>query len=192
MIARAVRRGGRRLLMTPEQRYLLDAQGYCILRGALSNEEVAAARRATDEHVAAQEAADIPGGDPLPAGFEAGNGGPDAPGSRMIYSNGPFWSKDLERLLFHRSTWPIVLELTGGRPQLNGGVTLYDDWSRGPTHSQGGFLHCKRDNQKRNTPDVEPVYCRARDDGTIESDNFVSECDAPCIVFLVLWIMMHE
>ena len=67
---------------------------------------------------------------------------------------------------------------------MNGGVTLYDDFSRGNAHAMGGFLHCKRDAQKNN-PDAldpegldpagyrEPVFCRAREDGTIECDNFV-------------------
>ena len=66
---------------------------------------------------------------------------------------------------------------------MNGGVALYDDFSRGNAHAMGGFLHCKRDAQKNN-PDKslnpsdpkgygEPVFCRARADGTIECDNFV-------------------
>ena len=118
------------------------------------------------------------GGPPLPAGF-AGNGSAGALGS--TYPNGFAWSTALERLLFHEATWPIILELTGGEPWMQGAVTLYDDFSRGNAHAMGGFLHCKRDAQKRNpdaltsAPDgyTEPVYCRAREDGTVESDNFV-------------------
>ena len=62
----------------------------------------------------------------------------------------------------------------------------------------GGFLHCKRDAQKNN-PDAldpegldpagyrEPVFCRAREDGTIECDNFVifPYFDGECAAALV-------
>ena len=72
--------------MTPEQRYMLDASGYLILRGALSRSEVEDARVACDSYVQAQENADA-GRSELPRGFP-GNGGADAVGSRMIYANG--------------------------------------------------------------------------------------------------------
>lgn len=127
-----------------------------------------------DSYVHAAEASRV-GGPPLPTGF-AGNATAGALGS--TYSNGFAWSTALERLLFHEATWPIILELTGGEPWMQGAVTLYDDFSRGNAHAMGGFMHCKRDAQKNN-PDAqdsrysEPVYCRARQDGTVESDNFV-------------------
>ena len=137
--------------MTPEQRYMLDASGYLILRGALSRSEVEDARMACDSYVQAQENADA-GRSELPPGFP-GNGGADAVGSRMIYANGFAWRRSLERLLFHESTWPIIIELSGREPLMQGSVTLYDDFSRGNAHAMGGFLHCKRDAQKRN-PDA--------------------------------------
>jgi hypothetical protein len=133
-----------------------------------------------DSYVCAAEASRV-GGPSLPSGF-AGNG--EAPALGSTYSNGFAWSTALERLLFHEATWPIILELTGGEPWMQGAVTLYDDFSRGNGHAMGGFMHCKRDAQKRN-PDAldrggsdpagytEPVYCRAREDGTVECDNFV-------------------
>jgi hypothetical protein len=31
--------------------------------------------------------------------------------------------------------------LTGGEPLMNGGVTLYDDFSRGNAHAMGGFMY---------------------------------------------------
>ena len=177
---------------------------------------VRSAVQGCDSYVHAAEASRV-GGPPLPTGF-AGNATAGALGS--TYSNGFAWSTALERLLFHEATWPIILELTGGEPWMQGAVTLYDDFSRGNAsrrrdchlmappctfsrcfnsdkqavsskwqsrqwlgnaHAMGGFLHCKRDAQKRNpdmitsAPDgyTEPVYCRARDDGTVESDNFV-------------------
>ena len=181
--------------MTPEQRYMMDAQGFLILRGAMSDAEVEAGRAGCDSYVHAMEAARA-GGPAVPPAF-TGNSY-DAGGLGSTYGNGHVWSTALERLLFHRATWPIVLELTGGEPLMNGGVTLYDDFSRGNAHAMGGFLHCKRDAQKNN-PDAldpegldpagyrEPVFCRAREDGTIECDNFVvfpyfdGECAAPLI-----------
>ena len=79
--------------MTPEQRYMLDASGYLILRGALSRSEVEDARVACDSYVQAQENADA-GRSELPRGFP-GNGGADAVGSRMIYANGFAWRRSL-------------------------------------------------------------------------------------------------
>ena len=181
--------------MTPEQRYMMDAQGFLILRGAMSDAEVEAGRAGCDSYVHAMEAARA-GGPAVPPAF-TGNSY-DAGGLGSTYGNGHVWSTALERLLFHRATWPIVLELTGGEPLMNGGVTLYDDFSRGNAHAMGGFLHCKRDAQKNN-PDAldpegldpagyrEPVFCRAREDGTIECDNFVifPYFDGECAAALV-------
>ena len=36
--------------MTPQEKYLFDTLGYCVLRGALSPEEVSAANAAIDKH----------------------------------------------------------------------------------------------------------------------------------------------
>ena len=107
------------------------------------------------------------GGRPLPRGFP-GNGSDNGKG----YGAGFAWATPLERLVFHQSTWPIVLELTGHKPQLTGGTMIYDDRSRGAQHAHGGFLHGVRDRQLREG--IEPcTYCRPRPDGTMACDNFV-------------------
>jgi hypothetical protein len=92
--------------MTPEQRYQLDAQGWLVIRSALTPQEVAAARASADEYVNASDLARA-GGKPLPPGF-GGNGADNGKG----YGAGFAWAKPLERLVFHRSTWPIVLVST--------------------------------------------------------------------------------
>ena len=100
--------------MTPEQRYILDTQGWLHVKGALSPTELAEARAAADDYVTATAAAKT-GGPPLPANY-SGNGVADGKG----YGHGFAWARPLERLAFHPATWPIVVELTGGRPRLHG------------------------------------------------------------------------
>ena len=114
-------------MMTAEQRYLFDLHGYLHVRNALSAEELAAARAAAERYVATQPAQ-------LPEGFRVD-------GKR--YLNGFAFDRALERLALHPSTWPIVTELTRGRPRLASGTLQVDDASKGA--SEAMRLHCARD-----------------------------------------------
>ena len=169
--------------MTPEMRYLLDLNGYLHLRGALSPRELHACRAAADRYVALCAAVERAGaGASVPEGF--GNGAkPGHPGGRG-YSNGYAWEKPLEQLLFHRRVWPIVLELTDGRPGLSTGTMIVDDAALGQAHQQGSHLHCAREdvegivNPGRSPSNVAPFegscYCqRDPNSDRIRSDNFV-------------------
>ena len=89
-------------MMTAEQRYLFDLHGYLHLKNVLSAKELAAARAAAERYV------DTPP-DELPAGFRVD-------GRR--YEHGFAFDRALERLTMHPVTWPIVTELTRGRPRL--------------------------------------------------------------------------
>ena len=114
-------------MMTAEQRYLFDLHGYLHVRNALSAEELAAARAAAERYVATPH-------EELPEGF-----GVD--GKR--YLNGFAFDPALECLALHPSTWPIVKELTRGRPRLASGTLQVDDASEGA--SEAMRLHCARD-----------------------------------------------
>ena len=165
--------------MTPEMRYLLDLNGYLHLRSVLSSRELSACRAAADRHVALCAA--VSSGDAtaaIPEGF--GNGAkPGQPGGKG-YDNGYAWEKPLEQLVFHRSIWPIVLELTGGKPALSTGTMIVDDMALGPAHQEGSGLHCAREDVARltaggpsNTAPFEGAcFCEERD-GKVRSDNFV-------------------
>ena len=113
--------------MTAEQRYLFDLHGYLHVRNALSAEELVAARAAAERYVATPTAE-------LPEGF-----GVD--GKR--YLNGFAFDRALEHLALHPSTWPVVTELTRGRPRLASGTLQVDDASKGA--SEAMRLHCARD-----------------------------------------------
>jgi len=96
--------------MDDESRFLLDLNGYLLLRGALGPRELAACRASVDrlvEMCAAVADGSAPP-DAVPEGF--GNGAqPGKPGSHG-YANGYAWEKPLEQLVFHRRLWPIVRE----------------------------------------------------------------------------------
>jgi hypothetical protein len=75
--------------MTDEQRFLLDLNGFLLLDGALDAAELDAARATVVAH----------GADPARPKPE-------------------LWCYDkaMEALAFHRSFWPVVMELTNGKP----------------------------------------------------------------------------
>ena len=147
-------------------------QGFLHIRGALSAAELSDARLAADDYVVAAAAAKA-GGQPLPADF-SGNG----EGNGKGYGHGFAWSRPLERLVFHKAVWTIILELTGGRPRLHGGTMLYDDLSRGGQHAHGTHMHGARDDHTTRLG-TDPAHgwpsvrCEPRADGTMFCDNFV-------------------
>jgi hypothetical protein len=109
--------------MEPQQRYLLDLQGFLVVEDVLDQHELVAARTAADRYIDGV----FEGEPPLPPGFYAGRKGTAVPGHSNFQHA---WAFDpaLERLAMHPKIWPIVLELTGGRPQMNGpGTMIVDD-----------------------------------------------------------------
>ena len=101
--------------MDKEQRYLLDLQGFLVVEDVLNAAELAAARAAADRYISGA----FDGTPPLPAGFYAGSKGTAIAGHSNLQHAFAF-DRALERLAVHPKIWPIVLELTDGRPQLNG------------------------------------------------------------------------
>ena len=114
-------------MMTAEQRYLFDLHGYLHVRNALSVDELAAARAAAERYV------DMPP-EELPEGFRVD-------GRR--YEHGFAFDRALERLTMHPSTWPIVTELTRGRPRLVSGTLQIN--AAATDQVQPLRLHCARD-----------------------------------------------
>ena len=139
------------ITMSPEDRFMLDLQGCeitpsrphpptsttphattltlsgvasldLLVEGALDPEELAAASAAADTYIDAV----FHGATPLPPGFEAmreehAKEAPGKYGGHLALA----WAFDpaLEALAMHPRLWPIVLELTGGKPHLSGGGT---------------------------------------------------------------------
>ena len=169
--------------MDDEQRFLLDLNGYLHLRGVLGPRELAACRAAADRHIdLCERVADGSApADSIPEGF--GNGAkPGEPGGKG-YGSGYAWEKCLEQLTFHPRLWPIVLELTEGRPGLSTGTMIVDDAELGGAHVDGSVLHCAREDiphEERpgatGPANVAPFdgacVCEERD-GKIFCDNFV-------------------
>jgi hypothetical protein len=114
-------------MMTNEQRYLYDLQGYLHLKNVLSTEELRAAQQAAERYIKTPP-------EDLPDGF-----GID--GKRCLH--GFAFDKALERLCLHPSSWSIITELTNQRPRLGSGtllVNLPNDGTSEPLR-----LHCARD-----------------------------------------------
>jgi hypothetical protein len=105
--------------MDAEQRYLLDLQGFLLVKGVLSAAELAAAQEAAGRYADAAFAAGDAG---LPGGF-----GQKGTGSANLWC-GVAYDKALEWLCWHPRIWPLILELTDGRPHMNGpGTMIVDD-----------------------------------------------------------------
>ena len=101
--------------MTPEQRYFFDLTGYLHLHGVLSESELRPAQDAGQRYI------DTPP-DQLPEGFRI-----DLNRQHFNWYLYAFaFDKALERLTMHPKTWPILLELTGGKPKLGGGNMMVD------------------------------------------------------------------
>jgi ectoine hydroxylase-related dioxygenase (phytanoyl-CoA dioxygenase family) len=180
--------------MTPEQRYLLDLQGFLVVEDALSTEELHAARDAMD-----RLAGGIFGtGPPLPDDWyegcrkehtrDLGIHGKDFEGHfKWAWA----FDKALERLAVHPAIWPIILELTQGRPQLSGpgervGVAIFDD-----VHTQGDAgrfgrkrdggtqanWHCTAeggaDSQRRESGGYDMAKLQVLADGSLYCTNFI-------------------
>ena len=127
-------------MMTPEQRYMLETFGFLHLKGALSSEELAAAQAAAGRYIdAAQHAPET-----LPEGF-----GQD-PNDNRRFPWGFAFDKALESLVTHPAIMPIVMELTGGRPQFAMG-TLQADGPPPFFHDEGLSLHRAGDENKPGT-----------------------------------------
>ena len=112
--------------MNEEQRYLFDLFGFLHLKAVLTPEQLSAATAAADRYIdgAAED---------RPPEFKANGKG---------HAHGFAFDRALEQLVFLPAVWPIVLELTNGKPMLASGTLMVDD----PTiPSEAGPLHCARD-----------------------------------------------
>lgn len=132
--------------MTPSQRYFFDVTGYLHIKNGLTKEELSAGQSACQRYMETDD-------DQLPDGF-----GKD--GKRHL--NGFAFDPALERLVFHPSTWPIIMELTNRKPKLVSGTLQIDQ-----PGAEGGGLHCARD-------DYGWESCRYEvKDSRIYCDNFI-------------------
>ncbi len=140
-------------MMTDAQRYVFDVMGYLHLEQALCKAELKAAQEAIDRYVNASQ-------DELPEAFGRSTSLFDK--NRSQYKYAFAFDKALEALTFHRSFWPIVLEVSGRRPRLNSGE-LRVNTAEDPVHR----LHCSRESFGR-------YSCRySCDDGKIYCDDLV-------------------
>ena len=122
---------GSEMSMTPQQRYMLDTFGFLKLEAALSASELAAAQEAADRYITlAQQEPEA-----LPPGFEQDSND----NRRFVY--GFAFDKGLEALATHPAIMPIVIELTGGRPQLTMGTLQADGQPSQNFHNEGLSLH---------------------------------------------------
>jgi hypothetical protein len=140
--------------MDVEQRYLLDLQGFLIVKGVLSAEELTAAQQAAGRYA---DAAFTAGQEGLPGGF----GQKGARSSNMWC--GVAYDKALEWLCWHPRIWPMILELTDNRPQMNGpGTMIVDDLQ----HSSVAL--------RSDEPEPDVAWHCAREIGDLEDGS----CDA--------------
>ena len=90
--------------MTPEQRYVFDATGYLHLKNALNGEELRKAQEAADRYINTPH-------EKMPVGFHYMQ-----TDTFHHHSRGFAFDKALEHLVTHRTTWPLIKELTANKP----------------------------------------------------------------------------
>ena len=110
--------------MTPEQRYLFDIQGFLLLSGALNDDEVDSARAAAEKYSRSES---------IPIGFSV---------EGRLHKHGFAFDPSLQSLTMHPSYWPIILELTNGKPRLVSGTLQI---SRHDLQDEATRLHCARE-----------------------------------------------
>ena len=127
--------------LTAEQRYLFDTLGYLQIPDVLGAAELEECRAAVRDYVATPD-------DAMPAGFER------APGGEWLHAFA--WAPALERLCMHSKLWPIVLELTDGKPKMvaSSGTLWHEDTAAAAagandaaatSGAHGVRLHCARE-----------------------------------------------
>jgi hypothetical protein len=112
----------------------LDTFGFLHLHDALSPDELASARAAASRYIAAARSAPETLAEPFGQGGNATT--PWCGDDPRRFPFGFAFDKALERLCFHPALWPIVLELTGGQPQLTMGTLQADGY-----HEDGALIH---------------------------------------------------
>ena len=147
----------------------------------LDEAELRSAREAADRYISG-----VFDGTPLPPGFYQGRKGNTVKGHSNLQHAFAF-DRALEALCFHPKVWPIVCELTDGRPQLNGpGTMIVDDVERTgpraihaargepmPNAAPSAGWHCAGEgNGGREGGGSELARVEVRD-GRIFSNNFV-------------------
>ena len=161
--------------MDAEQRYLLDLQGYLHLKKVLSQAELVAARQAAD----AYSTVAFSGGSDVLAELGLGQKGDGSSNLQHAIA----YDRALEWLCWHPGVWPIILELTGSRPQMNGpGTMIVDDvrYTVDDPNNNEIHWHCAReigDNVESGEYDAPraraAASCKVREDGTMSCNNFV-------------------
>ena len=116
------------MTMTQEQRYLFDLCGFLHLTNVLTPDELDAASEAAGRYI------DSPA-ENLPSHF----GGSE---NRKGFAHGFAFDRALEKLVFLPAIWPVVLELTNGKPMLASGTLMVDDPNG---HTEAVPLHSARE-----------------------------------------------
>jgi hypothetical protein len=92
------------------------------------------------------------------------------------FHSGFAFDRALERLATHPAIWPVVLELTGGRPHLLSGNLCVD---RVDIYTAGITLHCGREDDNPADPADLP-HLEATAEGELRCNNFVFfPCESP-------------
>jgi hypothetical protein len=94
--------------LTDEQRYLLDMNGYLLIRGALSEQEVQDARAAVTRMLEEFGAGQPPGSDEAPS-FASGGRHGEGSGRQVAWRYTFAYDKCLERLAFHPGSSPALI-----------------------------------------------------------------------------------
>jgi hypothetical protein len=152
--------------MSPQQRFLLDLNGFLHLKSVLQGEELERCREAAVRYASAEP-------DSLPPPFDRIRRECDArvhqhtPNTASHLGHAFAFDRSLEHIVFNEQVWPVIMELTDGKPQLKGGVLVCEDHRPGGHGDRPVHLHCAREDGGPRSARFEVA------NGRIFCDNFV-------------------
>ena len=137
---------------------MLDLNGYLHLKGVIQGEELEAARSAAERYATAPA-------ESLPPPFDRIRRECDervhkfTPNTASQLGSAFAFDKSLEHIVFNDTIWPIVMELTNGKPKLKHATLLRDDNSGelGYKAGGGGHLHCAKEDWGRESASFETL-----------------------------------
>lgn len=133
--------------MTPEQKYLFDLTGYLKIPGVLRGDQLFRAQEAAQRYI------DTPP-DAVPDGFEINLEREHF----NWYVHAFAFDKALEAITMNPVIWPLIVELTWGKPRLSGGNMMVNRHGA-PFHGLHSGGRASRPDVWRYFVDVDRIYC---------------------------------
>ena len=154
--------------MTPQQRFLLDLNGFLHLKGVLQGDKLETARAAAYRYASADPSTLLAPFDQIRRDCDA-SVHEHTPNTASHLGQAFAFDKSLEHICFDDQVWPCIHELTDGMPLLTSGSLVCEDHRDGGHGDRPVHLHCAREDSTGG-----PRAARFEvSNGRIFCDNFI-------------------